>query len=112
MSRSGRDTFNGSAYEFLRTSVLDARSFFDKASPPPFRRNQFGGSAGGPAIKNRTFVFADYEAIRQSTGVTNVVMAPSPAARRGTLSTGEVAVDPAVARYLAFYPLPNAGLLG
>jgi hypothetical protein len=110
--RSGTNEFHGSAYEFLRNSVLDARNFFDQASPPPFRRNQFGGSAGGPLIRNRTFVFADYEAIRQSTGVTNVVTAPSPAAREGILSTGAVRVDPTVARYLTFYPLPNAGLLG
>src|SRR5713226_1052918 len=105
ISRSGTNGFHGSAYDFLRNSVLDARNFFDKASPPPFRRNQFGGSAGGPMIKNRTFVFADYEAIRQSTGVTNVVTVPSLAARSGRLSTGDVAVDPAVARYLPFYPL-------
>ena len=111
ITRSGTNGFHGSAYEFLRNSVLDARNFFDKNSPPPFRRNQFGGSAGGPLVKNKTFVFADYEAIRQSTGVTNVVTTPSPAARRGILSTGDVAVDPAAARYLAFYPLPNA-LLG
>ena len=54
----------------------------------------------------------DYEAIRQSTGVTNVVTVPSPAARTGVLSTGKVTVDSAAAKYLAFYPLPNAGLLG
>src|SRR5438094_4937910 len=112
ITRSGTNGFHGSAYEFLRNSALDARNFFDKDSPPPFRRNQFGGSAGGPIIKNKTFVFADYEAFRQSTGVTNVVTAPSPAARSGMLSTGAVVVDPAVARYLAVYPLPNAGLLG
>lgn len=111
-TRSGTNQFHGSAYEFLRNSVLDARNFFDKASPPPFRRNQFGASAGGPMVRNRTFIFGDYEAIRQSTGVTNVVTVSSPAARSGILSTGDVAVDPSVARYLAFYPLPNAGLLG
>src|SRR5260370_655020 len=111
-TRSGTNEFHGSAYEFLRNSVLDARNFFDKASLPPFRRNQFGGSAGGPVIKNKTFVFADYEAIRQSTGVTNLVTVSSLAARSGKLSTGDVTVDRAVARYLPFYPLPNARLLG
>ena len=111
-TRSGRNDFHGSAYEFLRNSALDARNFFDKATTPPFRRNQFGVSAGGPVVKNRTFVFADYEGIRQSTGVTNIATVPSQAARNGTLSTGNVAVDPLVSKYLAFYPLPNAGLLG
>jgi Carboxypeptidase regulatory-like domain/TonB-dependent Receptor Plug Domain/TonB dependent receptor len=112
-TRSGANEFHGSAYDFLRNSALDARNFFDKtSSPPPFRRNQFGGSAGGPLVRDKTFVFADYEGIRQSTGVTNIVTVPSAAARAGMLSTGKVAVDPAVARYLPFYPLPNAGLLG
>jgi hypothetical protein len=111
-TRTGTNRFHGSLYEFLRNSALDARNFFDKAAPPPFRRNQFGASAGGPLAPNRTFIFADYEGIRQSTGVTNLVTVPSAHARSGILSTGDVAVDPAVARYLAFYPLPNAGLLG
>jgi hypothetical protein len=111
-TRSGTYDFHGSAYEFLRNSALDARNFFDKASAPAFRRNQFGAAAGGPLVRDRTFIFADFEAIRQSTGVTNVVTVPSPAARSGRLSTGDVAVDPLVAKYLAFYPLPNAGLLG
>jgi hypothetical protein len=111
-TRAGTNGFHGSAYEFLRNSALDARNFFDTASFPQFRRNQFGGSGGGPIVKNKTFVFGDYEGIRQSTGVTNVVTVPSPAARTGILSTGNVPVDPAVAKYLVFYPLPNAGLLG
>jgi len=111
-TRSGANSFHGATYEFLRNSALDARNFFDKGAPPPFRQNQFGGSAGGAVVKNRTFVFGDYEGIRQSTGVTNIATVPSPAARTGVLSIGKVAVDPAVAKYLAFYPLPNAGLLG
>ena len=111
-TRSGSNQFHGSVYEFLRNSALDARNFFDKASPPPFRRNQYGVSVGGPVIKNQTFLFGDYEAIRQSLGVTNVVTVPSPAARNGTLSTGGVTVDRAVQQYLGFYPMPNGGLLG
>ena len=111
-TRSGTNDFHGALYEFLRNSALDARNFFDGPSAPPFRRNQFGAAAGGPVVRNRTFVFADYEGIRQSTGVTNVATVPSLAARSGTLSTGNVAVDPEAAKYLALYPLPNAGLLG
>ncbi|HYR43403.1 MAG TPA: TonB-dependent receptor, partial [Terriglobia bacterium] len=111
-TRSGSNEFHGSVYEFFRNSALDARNFFDKATAPPFRRNQYGASSGGPVVKNQTFLFGDYEAIRQSLGVTNVVTVPSPAARNGTLSTGDVAVDRAAQRYLDFYPLPNGGLLG
>jgi hypothetical protein len=111
-TRSGANGFHGSAYEFLRNSVLDARNFFDPGSPPPFRRNQFGATAGGPIVKNRTFIFGNYEAIRQSTGVTNISTVPSAAARNGNLSTGRISVDPSAGAYLAFYPLPKAGLLG
>ena len=111
ITRSGTNSFHGSAYEFLRNSALDARNFFDKAIPP-FKRNQFGATAGGPILKNRTFIFGDYEAIRQSLGTTNNINVPSPDARNGRLSTGNVAVDPIVQKYLSLYPLPNNGLLG
>ncbi|HLI29486.1 MAG TPA: TonB-dependent receptor, partial [Terriglobia bacterium] len=112
VTRSGTNAFHGDAYEFLRNSSLDARNFFD-INIPPFRRNQFGGSIGGPIQKDRTFFFADYEGLRQSLGVTQVDTVPSATARTGQLSTGTVQVDPQVARYLAaFYPLPNGPLLG
>ena len=112
VTRSGTNAFHGSVYEFLRNSSLDARNFFD-IKIPPFRRNQFGGSLGGPIQKDRTFFFADYEGLRQSLGVTTVDTVPSLTARNGQLSTGNVMVDPAVARYVAaFYPLPNGPLLG
>ena len=112
-TRSGSNSFHGSLYEFLRNSALDARNFFDGPVIPPFKRNQFGGSAGLPIQKGRTFIFGDYEGLRQSLGLTTVDTVPSVAARNGQLSTGTVTVDPAVARYLtAFYPLPNGHLLG
>jgi len=112
ITRSGTNEFHGAAYEFIRNSALDARNFFDGHSPPAFRRNQFGADAGGPIRRERTFFFGNYEGIRQSTGVTDVVTVPSAAARAGDLSTGKVTVSPAVQPYFAFYPLPNAGLLG
>src|SRR5947207_7936963 len=112
VTRSGTNAFHGSAYEFIRNSALDARNFFD-AGIPPFKRNQFGGSLGGALRKDRAFVFADYEGLRQSLGITQVDTVPSAAARKGVLSTGPVLVDPAASRYLeAFYPLPNGPLLG
>ncbi len=112
VTRSGTNAFHGDIYEFLRNSSLDARNFFD-VNTPPFRRNQFGASAGGPIRKDRFFVFADYEGLRQSLGVTQVDTVPSAQARTGQLSTGAVQVDPQVAKYLtAFYPLPNGPLLG
>jgi carboxypeptidase family protein/TonB-dependent receptor-like protein len=79
VTRAGTKAFHGDVYEFLRNSALDARNFFD-GKIPPFKRNQFGGSAGAPIQKDRTFVFGDYEGLRQSLGVTTVDTVPSPAA--------------------------------
>src|ERR1700751_2256029 len=83
ITRSGTNQFHGEAYEFLRNSALDARNFFDDptAGKAPFKRNQFGGSVGGPIVKNKTFFFADYEGIRQAKGISNVDNVPSIAAR-------------------------------
>src|SRR5207302_8130007 len=100
VTRSGTNAFHGSVYEFLRNSALDARNFFDGPVIPSFKRNQFGGSAGAPIRKDRTFIFGDYEGLRQSLGVTTVDTVPSSAARSGQLSTGQVSVDPAVAAFL------------
>jgi hypothetical protein len=111
-TRSGTSEFHGSVYEFFRNSVLDARNFFD-TKKPPFRRNQFGASLGGPILKDRTFIFGDYEGLRSSLGVTQVDTVPSAAARAGNLSTGQIKVDPTVISFVnAFYPLPSGALLG
>src|SRR6202047_2735224 len=82
-TRSGTNEFHGSAYEFLRNSALDARNFFDGPKIPSFKRNQFGGSIGGPIIKERPFFFFDYEGIRQSKGITQLTFVPSIPARSG-----------------------------
>jgi Carboxypeptidase regulatory-like domain len=111
-TRSGTNSFHGDVFEFIRNSALDARNFFD-TTKPPFRRNQFGASGGGPIRKDRTFIFGDYEGLRASTGITQVDTVPSATARAGALSTGTVSVDPNVLRFVnAFFPLPNKGLLG
>ncbi len=105
-TRSGTNQFHGSAYEFLRNSAMDAKNFFEVGPKAPFKRNQFGGAMGGPIIKDRTFFFVDYEGIRQSKGIPNVDFVPSPNARNGILSTGNVTVSPAIQKYLALYPTP------
>src|SRR5437660_7665228 len=112
ITRSGTGAFHGSAYEFLRNSVLDARNFFDGPQIPSFKRNQFGGSIGGPIIPKRTFFFADYEGIRQSKGITALTTFPSLDARNGLIhdSNGNpitVTMDPNAQKFLAFYHLPN-----
>jgi hypothetical protein len=112
ITRTGTNRLHGSAYEFLRNSALDARNYFDGPKIAPFRRNQFGASAGGPIQKDKTFIFADYEGLRQSLGLSIVDNVPSLAARSGQLSNGPVTVDPLVRPYLAFYPLPNGLVSG
>ncbi len=110
VTRSGSNAFHGSVYEFLRNSDLDARGYFDTAKPP-FRRNQFGGAASAPIRRNRTYIFGNYEGLRQSLGLTQVDTVPSIGARQGALSSGTVRVDPLMAPYLDLFPLPNSGLL-
>ena len=104
VSRAGTNNFHGSVYEFLRNSALDARNFFDLATIPAFKRNQFGASAGGPIVKDRTFIFGDYEGLRQSLGFTQVDTVPSAAA----VASASAAIKP----YLVFYPLPNGPVKG
>src|SRR6202049_4266272 len=127
VTRSGTNSFHGSAYEFLRNSKLDAANFFERGQRSPFKRNQFGGGIGGPIFKDRTFFFVDYEGIRLSKGVPNLDTVPSPEARGGLLHydpkvgppsgcapvTGTtnqctVTVDSAVQKYLALYPVPQS----
>jgi len=118
ITRSGTNQIHGSAYEFLRNSALDAPNYFDAGNIPPFKRNQFGGTIGGPIVKNHTFFFADFEGIRQSKGITTVATVPSAAARAGNLCStpdsgtcapNTVTVDPAAQAYFTFYHLPNQG---
>jgi hypothetical protein len=91
VTKSGTNAFHGSAYEFLRNNKLDARDYFDPASQPngarnpPFRRNQFGGSLGGPVKKDKAFFFVNYEGLRQLKGVSNPVFIPDANARNGFL---------------------------
>jgi hypothetical protein len=103
VTRSGTNDFHGSLYEFLRNSALDAKNYFESAGAPkaPFKRNQFGGAVGGRIIPNRTFFFVDYEGIRQSKGIANLLFVPSPAARA-------TVTDPAILKYLQLYPVPTA----
>ncbi|PYU63627.1 MAG: hypothetical protein DMG56_09245, partial [Acidobacteria bacterium] len=136
ITRSGTNAFHGSAYEFLRNSALDARNFFEDPTAPkaPFKRNQFGGAVGGPIIKNRTFFFADFEAIRQSKGIAVVDTVPSNAARAGLLCSNPAGADPSnpctttqlpagvgtdangvdlkAKAYLPLFPVPNGPILG
>ena len=112
VTSSGTNKLHGSAFEFLRNSVLDARNYFDAGSIPEFQRNQFGGSVGGPIRSDKLFLFGSYEGFRQNWGLSAVTLVPDNQARQGYLPNSSgveqyVGVNSAVAPLLALWPLQN-----
>jgi hypothetical protein len=112
VSKSGTNDFHGSLYEFLRNSDVDARSFFDGASVPAFRQNQFGGTFGGPIKKDKLFFFVNDEELRKSQGATVLALVPDANAHLGIVNGVNVGVNPLIAPILALYPLPTTQLSG
>lgn len=134
-TRSGASGFHGSFFEFVRNSAFDARNYFDHPTPaypgriPPFRRNEFGLTNGGPVYiphvydgRKRTFYFTQYQGFRQVLGTTQVMPVPSAAQRPQpgsnyvdhvitypdqSVDTLALPIDPAITAILARYPLPN-----
>src|SRR5258708_4876604 len=87
-TKSGSNEFHGAAFEFLRNEATDARNFFAGGVPnSPFRRNQFGGAAGGPILKNKLFFFGDYQGTLLYTSTTKITNAPTPSVPTGCFST-------------------------
>lgn len=88
VTKSGTNRFHGSAFEFLRNSSMDAKNYFDDPSQsiPPFKRNEFGGSFGGPIIRDRTFFFVDYQGRRIRTSDTYLSPVPNPSEVGGDFS--------------------------
>jgi outer membrane receptor protein involved in Fe transport len=85
VSKAGTNSFHGTAFEFLRNSAIQTRNYFDPPSTPPFRRNQFGGSVGGPIKKDKAFFFVNYEGLRQFLSQSGVIAVPDAAAHQGYL---------------------------
>ena len=86
ITKSGSNAFHGDLFEFLRNTDLDARNYFS-GGRGTFIQNQFGGTAGGPILRNGIFFFADYQGTRQRQGVpTNLISVPSAPDRSGDLS--------------------------
>lgn len=133
ITRSGTNDFHGTGFEFLRNDDLDSRNFFDlprkqvRGGLPEFRRNQFGGTFGGPIVKDKTFFFISYEGLRRFQGITRAGSVPSLAFRQGdfgTLFPNQIIdpitgkpfpnnvippdrIDPIAKKLLQFFPLPN-----
>jgi carboxypeptidase family protein len=126
VTKSGSDQIHGSTFEFIRNAAFDARNFFDHPNAidnrriPPFIRNEFGVTNGGPLVlpgiyngRGKTFYFGEYQGFRQVLGTTQVLPVPTAAERQGIDTTtfpGDtlmVPVNPAIAPVLARYPLPN-----
>ncbi len=126
VTKSGSNFVHGSLFEFVRNAAFDARNFFDHKSDldtrrlPPFVRNEFGVTNGGPVLlpriydgRGKTYYFAEYQGFRQVLGTTQVFPVPTKAERQGidtsTFSgdTLMVPVNSSVAALLARYPLPN-----
>jgi carboxypeptidase family protein len=132
VTKSGTSKLHGSAFEFVRNAAFDARNFFDHASDldprriPPFVRNEFGVTIGGPVVlpgiydgRGKTFFFGEYAGFRQVLGTTQVFAVPTADERKGIDTTtfpktptspGDtlfVPVSPQIAGILARYPSPN-----
>ncbi len=126
ITKSGTDKVHGSAFEFIRNAAFDARNFFDHKNDldprriPPFARNEFGVTNGGPLTlpkiydgRGKTYYFGEYQGFRQVLGTTQVFPVPTAAERQGIDTTSfpgdtlNVPVAAAIAPLLARYPLPN-----
>src|SRR5580698_1315091 len=110
VTKSGTNEFHGSVYEFFRNSDLDSRGFFDVGSAPPFHRNQYGGTFGGPIVKNKVFFFANYEGIQQVLNSTYINYVPTARYVTDNCPPASCTVNAASAAMLALYPAPNGGL--
>ena len=92
--RSGTNQFSGSLFEYYRDDSLNARNFF-AATKAPFNSHQFGGTFGGPMLRNKAFFFGDYQRLRQDQGRTVIATVPTADMRRGDLSAlGTPIFDP------------------
>ena len=131
ITRSGTNTYHGSAYDYLRNTKLNANDFFNNQSGgtvPKFIQNLFGASFGGPIIHNKTFIFGNYQGTRTAQEVIRNRTIPTALAKLGIYQyrvggavqsydfakadPRGIGVDPAVAKLFAGYPAPNNNDVG
>lgn len=107
VTRSGTNAFHGTAFEYFRNNVLDARDWFVNANnlaKPQLRQNDFGGVVGGPILKDKTFFFFSYEGLRLRQPATQQSVVPDNASR--------LAAPVAMRPYLNVFPIANGASLG
>src|SRR6266704_1537055 len=114
VTQSGTNQLHGAAFEFLRNNKLDARNFFDQTpAAPPFKRNQFGASLGGPLKKDKLFLFGNYEGFRHRLGISNVSVVANALKREGLLPNAQGVYTPvtnlnrAILPFTALWPAVN-----
>src|SRR6516165_6480986 len=113
VTKSGGNVYHGGVFEYFRNDALDARNEFDGASPSVLRLNQFGGSVGGPIVKDKLFFFAGFETLKQRTGQPFVQNTPSRAVRSARdcaagetpSATSVTCINPMVRPALAAFPV-------
>ena len=107
VTKSGTNQLHGSGFEFLRNTVMDARNYFNAVGTPkqPFHNNQYGGSLGGPILKDKTFFFVDYEGLRESGKESSPACVPTAADIAANTPAG--GINPVIANLLAKNPWPQ-----
>src|ERR1700677_13132 len=128
VTRSGTNHFHGSVYEYFRNDIFDGRTFFQTTgAKPELRQNQYGGSIGGPILRDRTFFFFDYEGFRSVAGVTDTGTVPTQAEFNDINSIGPgnspqallsaangtagLPINPISLAYLKLFPAPTNSAL-
>jgi hypothetical protein len=108
VTKSGTNAFHGDVFDYFRNDALDARNFFNPVGTHKavFHNNQFGGSLGGPIVKDKTFFFADYEGQREGVGVVTLACVPEP----NRIAADGGATNPVIAALLARNPWPTPNL--
>src|SRR5438132_3032853 len=111
VTSSGTNQLHGSIFEYMRNNALDARNFFDQTTgAPPFKRNQFGGSLGGPLKKDKMFLFGTYEGFQERLSRSSASVVPGAFARKGLMPDGSPVpnLKPELLKYAnAFWPAPR-----
>ena len=109
VTKSGTNGLHGEVFEYFRNNGLDARNYFNEVGQQraPFHNNQFGGSLGGPIVKDKTFFFVDYEGQRESVGTVTLACVPEP--NRIAFDIGDGEPNPVTAAMLSYWPQPNLG---